>query len=232
MAALALYAVAIHLLIVALILKTNFLVLAGKTLGWLPPEEWNQPLVDGILETAARDETALPGAVVLIGDSMMAALDPASIGSDAINFGIGGDTAQTLLRRLPTLRSVTRSRAVILGVGVNDLKYRPIATIGADYAAVLNRLLPAPAVLALSALPVDENGPAAGLRRYLRNRDIAALNAQIRAACRAHANCRYVDAWPALANAGQAVFGEDGWHLSPQGRAILAALIRSNLPGR
>jgi lysophospholipase L1-like esterase len=202
-------------------------LLAGKTLALVPPEEWNRELVDNILRQADQDMSVPAGQVVLIGDSIMAQLDPGLIGAGVINFGIGGDTTRTLHARLPIIRSVFQSRAVAMEIGVNDLKYRSVDEFAHDYAAVLDRLTAPRHVFALSVLPVDENGPAARQRPYLRNERIAAMNKELKRVCEAHANCRYVDARPVVAE--NSAYGADGWHLSEIGNRRLADLIRHAL---
>jgi len=223
------YIVLLHVVLLVLLFKTDFLLLAGKTLGLTPPEEWTPDLVALILEQAEQDLKAPPGQVALVGDSHVSRLDVALMGAGAINFGIGGDTTHTLLARLPVLRSLPHSRAVVLEIGVNDLKYRPVEQIARDYDALFERLPQSPLpIFAVSVLPVDENGPAAHHRPYLRNAMIGALNREIRRVCAAHAQCRYLDAGPAMAN--PAVYSADGWHLSPAGNRALAGVIRGALP--
>lgn len=222
------YLVFLHAALLVLVFKTNFLLLAGETLGVIPPQEWNQDFVARVLEQAETDMTVPPGQVVLVGDSIMAQMDARLLGSDAVNFGIPGDTTHTLFARLPVIRSLQAARAVVLEVGVNDLKFRPVDRIARDYEAVLARLPVSPPVLAVSVLPVDEHGPAARQRPYLRNERIAALNSEVRRACAARARCRFVDAWPAMADSP--VHAADGWHLSAEGNRVLADLIRAALP--
>jgi lysophospholipase L1-like esterase len=217
------YIVLLHAALLVLVFKTNFLWLADKTLGLVPSDEWNPGLVSRILEQAEEDVTVPPGRVVLVGDSMVAALDARLVADDAVNFGIGGDTTRTLYARLPVIRSIQQSRAVVVEVGVNDLKYRPTEQIARDYDAMLNRVAASPVIFALSVLPVDENGPAARQRPYLRNERIAALNSAIKRVCEARVRCRFIDVGSAMAASG--VYGGDGWHHSAEGNRVLAQII-------
>lgn len=216
---LVLYLLALHGGVLALVVKTDFLVRAGKTLGWLPPEEFTPGFYRAALDQAARAAAlAAPPPVVLLGDSIVAALDPAQVAPGAADFGLGGETTRTLLARLGTLRPAMGARAV-LGVGVNDLKYRDPPQIAADYAKLLAAL---PPVVALAPLPVD--AAAARGRPYLREARIAALDAAVQAACAARPGCVFVDAGDA------ALHGPDGWHLSPAGSAAVAARLARALP--
>ena len=227
--ALGIYFILLHVTLLIIVFKTNFLFLAGKTLGLVPSEEWNRSLVSRILAQAEQDQNIPPGQVILFGDSIIARLDTRLISSDAVNFGIGGDTTHTLYARLPVIRSLRRSRAVVIEVGVNDLKYRSIDQIIHDYGAVLNRLASSSVIIVMSVLPVDENGRAAWQRPYLRNERIEKFNKALKQLCEMHVRCRFLDAWPAMANG--AIYSDDGWHLSREGSRSLARVIRNALPG-
>ena len=222
----------LHVVLVVLILKTNFLLLAGKTLGWIPPEEWNLQFCFDVLKQAEQDSIVPAGAVILLGDSIVMRLDPKAIADNAVNFGLGGDTTHTLYSRLPVLRSVAQSSSVVVGVGVNDLKYRPVEQIARDYAKLLDRLAAVPRVLVLSVLPVNDAGEAARQRPYLRNRSILALDQDLGILCGQWTNCRYLDAWPAMAASASDVYDGDGWHLSAAGNRVVAAFLRESLTSR
>jgi lysophospholipase L1-like esterase len=223
------YVVLLHVLLVVLILKTNFLLLAGKTLGLIPPEEWTLQFYAAILAQAEQDARLPPASVILLGDSIIAELNPQEVADDAVNFGLGGDTTNTLYRRLAVLHSIVRSRVVIVEVGVNDLKYRAIGPIVSDYRKVLGRLAAVPRVVVMSVLPVDPAGQAARERPYLQNQTIETLNRGLHILCRQQMNCHFLDAWPAIAASQSNIFGSDGWHLSDAGRHVLAGLMRNAL---
>ncbi|MBO0709730.1 MAG: hypothetical protein J2P47_00460 [Acetobacteraceae bacterium] len=226
------YLLFLHIFVGVLLLKTNFLHLVGKTLGRIPPDEWSLPLCLNVLEQAEADARVPRGAVVLLGDSIIAELDRTEIGRDVVNFGLGGDTTKTLYSRLAALHSVAQSGEVVVGVGVNDLKYRAVSQIARDYARVLDRLVAVPRVLVLSVLPIDDAGQAARELPYLRNRNIQALNGDLRTLCEQRTNCRFLDAWPAVSAATEDVYGGDGWHLSAAGRHVLADFLRNALMSR
>ena len=60
-------------------------------------------------------------AMIFIGDSFIQGLCVTEVGPGAINFGIGGDTTEGVLTRLPRYRSVAHARVVVFAVGDNDL---------------------------------------------------------------------------------------------------------------
>jgi lysophospholipase L1-like esterase len=230
------YIALLHAVVLVLVLKTDFLLLAGKTLGFLPPEEWSADIAWAAVDLAARDAAAAPGAVVLVGDSIIAQLAPEFAGDTGFaDLGLGGDTTRTLLRRLPGLRSIGTAARLVIGVGVNDLKYREVPEIAKDYAALLAHVPAALRVTVVSVLPVDERSGILARRPYLRNATITRLNQALRLVCEARPACRFLDAWPGMTGPGlhgPELHGDDGWHLSRAGSAELARLIRAEVAGR
>lgn len=226
---LAAYICLLHLALLILVLKTNFLTLAGKTLGIIPPEEWNDSLFLRMLDAAKHDKQSSPGAVVLIGDSLVASLGEVHSQTSTVNLAIGGDTVRTLKRRLPTLRAVDAARVVVVGVGVNDLKYRRTTEIAHEHAGLLAELPAGIPVISLAVLPVDEQGTAARQRNYLRNDFIRELNGKLRLSCNARSNCRYLDVEPAFftedGKTRRDFYAQDGWHLSKKGAQAVSELI-------
>ncbi len=225
------YLMALHGALAWTIVYTDALPVLWRGLGfWPPADEWSSIRAETVVAHARRDPDVPDGAVILLGDSIMAGIDAAAVGADAVNFGLGGDSTVTLAHRLPMLRSVGRSRAVVLEVGVNDLKGRTVAQIARAYGAILVMLADRPRVVAVSVLPVDETADLVRGRPDLRNAAIVTLNSAIRAACAQRPNCRYLDAWPAVfdpATLGlrQAMHRGDGWHLSAAGGQAMGRVI-------
>jgi lysophospholipase L1-like esterase len=232
---LGLYLFGLHALVLVLVVKTNFLMLAGKTLGWIPPEEWvTDDITKHLLVSARRDHSATGTTVVLMGDSMIEQLDAHLIAPDAVNLGISGNTVRNLLWQLPIFRSIEQTPAIVLEIGTNDLKYRPVTAIQQDYTDLLRQLPTAPHIIVIGVLPVNEDMPAPRQRPYLRNIKIRMLNAQLEQICRARMNCHFLDVWPSMTSERDGglrkIFAaSDGWHLSPAGREALAFLIRTEL---
>jgi len=218
----AVYLLLIHAVLAVAVVKSDFMLKVGKTLGWLPPEEFPAEWYPQAMRAARRP--VAPGSVVLLGDSMVAQLPPALVSGDALNLGIGGDTVRRLAERLPLHGGLEAAAAVVVAVGVNDLKYRDPVAVAADYAAMLSAIPAGPRLFAATVLPVDEDNPAVRARDWLRNERIAAVNDGIRRACAARPDCRLAEGWSDMP-AGYA--GPDGWHLAPAGQAAWAGLLRA-----
>ncbi|HYI84076.1 MAG TPA: GDSL-type esterase/lipase family protein, partial [Acetobacteraceae bacterium] len=229
------YVVLLHVLVGVLVVKTDFLPRVGKRLGLVPPderEEWFARLALPVVEQMRQDQAVAGSALIVLGDSIAEQIDATRLAGDAVNYGIPGDTTRTLLWRLPSLGSVERARAIVVNVGANDLRYRPVPAVAADYGALLTRLPPSAALVAISPLPVDQTVAGVGRSRHLRNATLRSLNAALRPMCEARPNCRFLDAWPVFSDGAAGGLRPflhigDGQHLSPAGSRALEALIRA-----
>jgi lysophospholipase L1-like esterase len=124
-----------------------------------------------------------------------------------------------------TYRSLATARAVVIGVGGNDLLWRPIPQALRNYQSILDLVPQATPVLALAVLPVDERE----VRQ--RNADIGKLNAGIAGLCAARPGCHFVDASRQLAGAGgnllPSAHDGDGIHLSQVGHDIYWKVVNA-----
>lgn len=231
-ALLAVYALAVHALLYVSVWKTNFIFLAQKTLGLAPHEEHELPLYRAMLAWCERDHMVADGAVVVLGDSILQKIAPSDLGPDVWSFALGGSTVRTLAEGLPALRSLERARVIVLGIGVNDLKYREPDTIAIDYAALLARMPAGTPVITVPILPVDESNPAVRGHSFLRNSRLVALEAALRQVCAARPGTRRLDAASFADENGalrQELHSGDGWHLSEAGASELRRLIETEL---
>jgi lysophospholipase L1-like esterase len=226
------YALALHALLYVSVWKTNFIHLAQKTLGLAPHEEHELPLYRAMLAWSERDRSVPEGALLVLGDSMLQNLDAAQLGRDVCNFALGGSTIHTLRQGLPVLRSLALARVIVLGIGVNDLKYREPAEIAGDYAALLALLPTGTPVITVPILPVDESNPAVQKQRFLSNSRLLALEAALGPVSAARPGTRRLDP-TTFADPNGVLRSElhcgDGWHPSAAGAAELRRLIRGEL---
>lgn len=182
---------------------------------------------NGMRQTlAAVATTTRPGAIWVLGDSIMQQLDVGRIDPRAANFGIGGDTLGALVPRVGDYPQIAGAAQVLIAIGTNDIAVRPPEQAAADYAALLARLPPGLPLLTSAILPVDETILAAPGR----NARAAELNRRIAALCAVRPGCRFIDAGPRLAAPSGALAPAfhrgDGLHLSPAGYDRLVAALR------
>lgn len=160
---------------------------------------------------------------VYIGDSQIVRFP---VSPEAGNYGISGDTVDGVLMRVPGL-DLTRSKAIVLEVGINNWHRDRMAGFGAKYRGLLASLPPAAAVIATAILPLGDAAsryfPLAAARTSVRE-----ANKAVQAACSARPGCRFMDLAPALADASGALkpeYTSDGLHLTPAAYAIWAARV-------
>ena len=169
------------------------------------------------------------GAVIFIGDSFIQGLSVTGVVPGGINYGIGGDTTDGVLARLPIYKAMPRVRAVVLAVGDNDLRrgYSE-SVIVANYRSLLANIPTNVPVLCCSLTPCGEQPGGAQI-----NNKITSLNAQLTKVCSAHPNCHYVELGSKLANENgylRPQFDDgDGVHLNGQGYQLCIEKIRESL---
>jgi len=180
-------------------------------------------------ETAAHlrrlDRSVLPGDVLFLGDSHVQGMNVTMVTPHGVNFGIGGETSDGLLRRIESYTSLRRASAVVIAIGFNDLYTGNPADSARTIAKILLNM-PVPVVL--SAVP-----PIDAIRRpefgSQMNDRIAALNVSLMQLCKV--NCWYV---PASAFATDATGNlrdheGDGVHLNTEAYTAWTAAIKTAL---
>ncbi|HDP35802.1 MAG TPA: hypothetical protein ENN29_11915, partial [Candidatus Hydrogenedentes bacterium] len=158
------------------------------------------------------------GAVLFIGDSITQGLCVAAVSARGVNYGIGSDTTAGVLERLPLYRSMERAAAVVLAIGVNDLRRRDDEAILENFAAIISYCAKRAPLVVSAVLPLDEQVKTVDENR---NERIAALNEKIAALCERNERCIFVDASPLLRDASNNLSPEyhvgDGVHPNTAG---------------
>jgi len=188
------YAVGLHLAVGALVAKTDFVDrLQRRFAGSVSQTEFDNVYHRWAAAFARGDARARPGALVFLGDSIMRDLDTSSIARHTLNLAIPGETTSRLLKRIEEYRSVKTARGVVLGVGINDLFWRPVPEIVGNYREILASVPERVPVLLTAVLPVDER-----VQPIFRNADIRRLNGALREMCDARPGCRFMDPSPRM----------------------------------
>lgn len=171
---------------------------------------------------------------MLIGDSITQGLEAQRLDANAINYGIDGDTTLGVRQRLSLYSPVlNQARAVVLAIGVNDLRFRSNQELLTNYWAILATLPPVP-VLVSSILPVAEGamGRLYSLRGY--NQRIQAINQALNQGLTDQAGRRFVDHSASLDRDGDGQLDRsfhcgDGLHLSARGYDHWVQNLRQHL---
>jgi lysophospholipase L1-like esterase len=169
-----------------------------------------------------------PARVVFLGDSHIANSHVEQLSADYANYGIGGDTIDGLIVRLPSY-DLSHARTIVLEIGTNNIeKNKPPYRIGERYERLLKALPPSARVIAVGVPPVRHRFSL--LRGRDTDRDRA--NAEIRNVCRRSHRCSFVD--PSfLADESGVLRGDydrgDGGHLSAEGYRVLLAKVNRRI---
>jgi len=228
------YLLALHALLVLVVLKTDFVDrVEARLLGPKPPEEGARPWQGAVSIQRQIDAQVPVGATLFFGASTIQRMHLGAFGQTAVNFGVPFDTTATLLKRLPQYRSVVSASAVVVLVGANDPQYRDPAASAANHRAILDALKHVPTLVAVGLPPIEERDSADGRQPVRTNGKLKAINAALAESCAARPNCRFADAWSALADAHGSLPARyhvgDGIHLNASGYAELTQVIRAAL---
>jgi lysophospholipase L1-like esterase len=138
------------------------------------------------------------------------------------NYGIGSDTTFGVLQRLPAYKSIERASAVVIAIGVNDMKYRSNEDILHNYSVITDQIPKNIPVIFSAILPLDEE-----VREEWQGRNqnrIKRLNFKLEELTKISTNLFFVNAGQLLVDAkgnlADKFHDGDGIHLNSQGNAI------------
>lgn len=212
------------MMLVIVIIKFPSVVQSARRLGWLESSR-TEHYKQMIAFHRRIDSIAPKGAVLFIGDSFIQSICVAAITEKAVNFGIGGDTTEGVLRRLPLYASIKKAKAIVLLVGYNDLRERDNNAIIANYREIFKRIPENCTILFCSVLPTDER-----CRPERFNDRITALNHLAAEMCSLRKGCYFLDMADGLTdsdgNLSRNFHEGDGIHLNSIGYKMFSQKLR------
>jgi lysophospholipase L1-like esterase len=177
-----------------------------------------------------RVDACVPdGSVLFVGDSFIEGMCVTAVEPGGVNYGIGGDTTEGVLGRLPIYSSMTRARAVVFAMGDNDLRQgRSEAEVAANYQKIVAQVPKTVPIFFCSLTPCLP-GP-----QFVEiNRGIASLNRSLKELCGSQPRCHLVDLGPTFNDEHGCLrreFAEDdGMHLNGQGYRLCIEKVREAL---
>ena len=217
------YVVALHVLVVVLVWKTDIYHRVSQRLGFS---------TGGLFSLDARtyrsanatldriDAMMRLSPVVLFGDSRTQDIPADLLPRESLNLGIGGLTISNLTTSIKRYPSLGKASAVVLAIGVIDACAAVDSSEASSRLMKLANELPTEVRLVWSAvLPVDPT-PHEGACRVA-PAAIRAINQSIAELCAARPGCTYSDASPSLSAADGTLAKEfhagDGLHLNRLG---------------
>jgi lysophospholipase L1-like esterase len=201
--------------------------LALKTGQSDPYKQW---YYEQMVKYHKRIDACVPeGAVIFVGDSFIQGLCVTEVAKDGINYGIGNDTTEGVLARLPIYTSLTHARAVVFAVGDNDLRQgRSEAEVAVNYQKIVAQVPKTVPIFFCSIVPCVEEPQFVEI-----NRGIESLNRSLKELCASQPRCHLMDLRPAFNDAHgclQREFAEeDGVHLNGQGYRLCIERVREVL---
>ena len=216
------YLVLLHGLLALVLWKSEFFLQVQRKLGAPPPVQEITEHYKRMLRYHVRMDGNVPDrSVVFIGDSLTQGLCTDAIACPSVNYGVGSDTTVGVLARLPEYQSLRRASAIVLAIGVNDIKFRDNQHIVQNYGRILQALPQGVPIVCSAVLPVNEPvyGPS-----DVNNSRILDLNAALKTLCSNDARFVFVDAGSSLVDASgnlsTAFQDGEGIHLNAAGNRI------------
>lgn len=201
---------ALHAAFAYLVLKDDVPARIAVRLGILTTPDW--PGVELIQETHRKLDGLVPaGSAIFLGDSITEGLDTSSVVAASINYGIGGQRSDQLLKAMPVYTSMDRASVVVITIGTNDVLQGRTKGIEQRYRAILSSVPPRVRVVLSAPPPMPD-------------RDVQPVVTAARAACMEDRRCTFVDVPP--------LDLLDGVHPSPTGYSTWAGLLRATITGR
>ena len=219
--------VVVHFLLFVAVWKTNLVPGITRVLGF-SSTSLESSHYRNLVQLHSRQAPQVPeGAVVFLGDSHVEALCVVSVAKNAVNFGIGGDTTEGLLKRIERVGvALGKARHIVVAVGCNDLAFNDIESSVSNMESIL-QALDGKRVTVSSVLPVNElkyKRPGRNAKIQLLNQKFAELTAQL-------PNVNFTDHTPLFDRKQDGELDDDlhigdGLHLNDEGYSIWSESLR------
>jgi lysophospholipase L1-like esterase len=203
------YVVVLHLAVLAAAFNSSMLRRAAYDIGIAPEPEDSR--VKWMRQVHQRMDAVVPdGAVIFLGDSITQSLATAAVTPLSVNYAIGGQRSDELLESMRQYSAISRSSAVVIMIGTNDILEDKAVDFEARYREILTSVPAGIPVYFNSIPPIAWNEKSGSA--------VDEANRASRAACANDNRCIYVDVWAGLTAAGTPLDGmlqPDGVHLRP-----------------
>jgi lysophospholipase L1-like esterase len=223
------YLIAIHLLLAAMLYKSNFIDLVKQRFGIWKVEKTEYYF--SMTHLHARMDANLPkNTVLFIGDSIVQGLAVSAIATPSVNYGIGTDTTTGVLQRMLTYSSLRKANAVVLHIGWNDFKYREDSEIIENIKKIISRV-PIELPVVLSAILITNTAYRPSYKNL--NKRAKNINKELEKWAATQARIFFVDSNPFLSNTKGEIKTDfhigDGLHLNTQGNTLFIEVVKKGL---
>ncbi|MCF6325012.1 MAG: GDSL-type esterase/lipase family protein [Gammaproteobacteria bacterium] len=221
------YLLLVHIFVGIAIVKTDIIARFQVKLGYEVTSDELTPHYREMLAFQKRIDKNIPGkSLIFIGDSLTQGLAVIAVSPQSINYGIGQDTTVGVLKRIPFYRSILKSKAVIIAIGINDLKRRSNDEIVKNYLDIVGLIPKNIPVLLSAVLAVDE--VASGRAGF--NERIKKLNGSLEDICKNSHRLHFLNISKLVVNSDGNLSTDyhlgDGVHLNGLGNKIWIAELK------
>jgi len=225
------YVIALHVLCAVMLFESNFITnlrISGAT-SQQPGTALNY--YNRLVEYHLRMDSSIPdGATIFIGDSITQSLATSAVSDLSVNYGIGSDTTVGVLKRLTLYESINIAKAVVLAIGINDLKQSDNDEVLGNYKKILNLLSKKQFIIVSAIMPVDERVVHTA---SVTNERIDEINSEIGLLVDTYENVYFVNSGILLKNRDGNLKAEfhvgDGVHINAAGYQVWIRLLREVL---
>ena len=229
---LVIYVIGIHLLLGTTLMKSDFIKRVERKLGIATSHpEITEHFYQMISSHIRMDGNVPDKSVIFIGDSITQGLAVMAVVTPSVNYGIGSDTTVGVLQRLSIYKSIEKASAVVIAIGLNDMKYRSNKDILNNLKTISEQIPKNIPVVFSAILPVNED--IRGDSQERNNNRIIELNSKLKIFTEKFNNLFFVDSGRQLIDkkgnlAGQFHEG-DGVHLNSRGNSIWIRTLQKML---
>lgn len=227
------YCVCLHLLVLAMLAKSDFIDRIDRRLGVNWP--WFTNELSRTFHTEfSRHKRAMGtiqhGSVIFIGDSITHGLPVGVVCDNAVNYGIPADTTAGVLTRIYAYMPVIRlAKSVVIAIGTNDAKVRTSDQAFKNYCKILDAIPEDIHVFASGVLPTDFGR---GEHQLSKQKWRHEFNANVSSEASRRRNVTFIDSSAVLdVNSDGKLDGQfhtgDGLHLNSLGYMTWAKHLRS-----
>lgn len=222
------YLIGVHALLAVALVKTDLIPRVAIKFGLVkPPIPEEDSIIPRLREVHRQMDSSVPaGATIFLGDSITMALATAAIAPYTVNYGIGSQRSDQLIKSLDIYESIKRAERVVITIGTNDIAQGRGLEIESRYRAILAKI-PSNVAVIMSSIPPIGNTEFGG--RKIVDTEVRYAVASAEKACEADRRCRFVNAYEALTSNRLPLPGVllgDGVHLAPKGYELWIHAIR------
>lgn len=189
------------------------------------PEE--ESIIPRLRDVHRQMDSSVPsGATIFLGDSITMGLATAAVAPYTVNYGIGWQRSDQLIKSMEIYKSIGRAGRVVITIGTNDLLQGREAGIESRYRAILEKI-PANTPIVMNSVPPLDSPVFYG--RQIDDANVRKVVASAKAVCDADTRCRFVNTYDALTTNGKPTLGiyvDGGVHLSPKGYQLWIDAMR------